>query len=110
MTRREELREYLNKIYCPVDKTAKLAQLWAIVAENDYRAIEETDKNKKFLDCLIIETKGKGSRESFQDYLITRVDIGEVGSATASIAIYKDINLVTPLKVARDNIKINIPE
>ena len=110
MTRREQLTYYLNKLYCPVDKTAKLAQLRAIVAENDYRAIEETDNNKMFRDCLIIETKGKGSRESFQDYLITRVDIGEVGSATASIAIYKDNNLVTPLKVARDNIKINIPE
>lgn len=110
MTRREELREYLNKIYCPVNKTAKMAQLWQIIAENDYRAIEEQDKNKMFLDCLIIETKGKGERETFQDYLITRVDIGEVSNATASIAIYKDINLVTPLKVSRLNIKINLPE
>ena len=110
MTRREELTYFLNKLYCPVDKTAKLAQLRAIVAENDYRAIDEGDKNKMFRDCLIIETKGKGSRETFQDYLITRVDIGEVGSATASIAIYKDINLVTPLKVSKDNIKINLPE
>lgn len=111
MNRREELLNFLDKIYIPVDKLADVANLTKIILENDYRPIEEQDTNTMKTDCLIILTKGKGLRETFSGYDITRIDIANVSEAMATIAIYnKDSNRFEPQRIKRTNKRVNILE
>lgn len=109
MTRREKLIDFLETIYVPAKLISEAAKLRKIVLENDYREIEESDSCSINNNALIIYTKGRGSRESFQGYEITRVDIGEVSSNMVDIAIYhQEYYSVTPLRVSRKNIKVNL--
>lgn len=110
-TRRFQLSEFMSNIYIPVSKTEDYHKIMKIIGENDYRSIQIEDSGKTFLDCLVIETKGRGKYETFQGYSIARIDIGEVTENMADIAIYpNDGTTVKPLKVKRGNIKINLPE
>ena len=110
MTRRDKLIDFIDSIYFPVSLSEEKYTLLAIIRENDYRGIEEKDANKQFADCLIIETKGRGARESYSEYRICRVDVGEVGPVMADIAVYNHgACLATPKRVKRNNIRFNIP-
>lgn len=109
MTRREKLREFIYSLYCPICMQDNRAMLLKIIAENDYRGITQYDENKMFRDCLLIFTKGKGERETYAGYQVTRVDIGSVGNIYADIAIYYDSFLASPRKIARANLRLNIP-
>lgn len=111
MNRREELLEFLDKIYIPVDKLNDVAILTRIVLENDYRAISEEDANTMKTDCLVIHTKGRGLRETFAGFSITRIDIASVSESMATIAIYnQDSNRFEPQRIKRMNKRINILE
>lgn len=112
MTRRTQLNNFLDLIYKPVGLTGEIAQLRRIISENDYREIREDDTGKMFKNCLIIETAGRGLRETYKAFYIARVDIGNVGAEMADIAIYYNGSdfPATPRRVGRKNIKINIPE
>lgn len=109
MTRKERLWNFIDSLYCSSSKYEEKAKLRRIVFENDYRSIEESDSGKMFRDCLIIETKGRGAYETFQGFKVCRVDIGAVGPTMADIAIFYDSTIATPQRVARGNIKINLP-
>ncbi|MBQ1347770.1 MAG: hypothetical protein IIY58_00200 [Aeriscardovia sp.] len=109
MTRRNELQTYLSGLYVPAILKKEHSLALHIILENDYRSIEEADAGKMFQDCLIIRTAGNGEREVFKGFTIARVDIGDVGEKFADVAIYADIDRVTPMRVKRDNIKINLP-
>ena len=109
MTRRTQLNNYIDKLYIPVSLREKAAQLRRIVAENDYRSIESKDYGSMHENCLIIETSGRGLRETFAGYKIARVDAGKVGPEMADIAIIENgSNLATPMKVNKKNIRINL--
>lgn len=108
--RREELIKFVDSLYCPANSRDEVALLRKIVSENDYRPIEESDAGKMFNDCLIIETKGTGSRETYNDFYICRVDVGEVGPKMADVAIYfTDSGIATPRRISKNNIRVNIP-
>ena len=109
MTRRTQLNNFIDSLYIPVSLRGQAAQLRRIIAENDYRPIGDEDADTMREHCLIIETKGKGLRQSFAAYHVCRVDIGEVGPDMADIAIYYEGSYkVLPKRVNRKNIKINI--
>lgn len=112
MTRRTQLMNFIEQIYKPVGSLEDVAQLRRIVAENDYREIRETDAGKMFRNCLVIETAGRGLRETYQSFYICRVDVGKVSKEMAEIAIYyKGSDYVaTPCRISRKNIRINVPE
>ena len=109
MTRRDELNAFLDSLYVPAGLREEVEQLRLIVRENDYRAIESKDTGKMFKDCLVIHTTGKGNRETYFGFHICRVDIGAVGSKMAEIAIHYIDSVTTPRRVAKTNLKINIP-
>lgn len=109
LTRKEKLLNFISSLYIPSGKREEKARLMRIVLENEYRAIEESDSGKMFRDCLIIETKGRGVYETFHGFKVCRVDIGAVGPTMADIAIFYDSTIATPQRVARGNIKINLP-
>ena len=109
MTRRIQLLKFLESIYVPVSLIEKHAELLRIVNENDYRGIEKDDEGRIIINALVISTKGRGKFESFQGYRITRVDVGRVGKEFADIAIFDDMNLASPTRVSKTNIKVNLP-
>ena len=110
MTRREELLAFLDSIYVPVKLREEVALLKRIIRENDYRGIEKEDENTIHEYTLVIDTVGKGSRETYSDFTICRVDVGAVGAQMADVAIYYKGNsyMATPKRVSRKNIKINV--
>lgn len=109
MTRRLQLNEFLDRIYIPVDLREEVAQLRRIIAENDYRAINDKDANTKHLNALVIETSGCGLRETYKEFHICRVDVGKVGKDMADIAIYyRDCDIANPQRVSKRNIKFNL--
>ena len=109
MTRRIQLLQFLESIYVPVSLMEKHAELLRIVNENDYRGIEKYDEGHVFMNALVILTKGRGKFESFQGYRITRVDVGRVGKEFADLAIFDGMNLASPVRIGKTNIKINLP-
>lgn len=107
--RNEEIREYLKNIYIPVAARETYMRLLDILQENTYREISSIDEGKILHDSLIIETKGKGERETFQNYTIARVDVGKVGDTYIDIAIYNiDSQSFYPIRVKKDTIKISV--
>lgn len=110
MNRREELLNFLDSIYVPVPLREEVLILKRIIRENDYRAIEEKDAGTMHEHALIIETKGRGTRESYSSFLITRLDVGNVGAEMADVAIYTkgDSYMAKPKRINRKNIKINV--
>lgn len=110
MTRNEELLEYVDSLYIPKDKLEKIANLKRIIRENDYRAIDVNDQGKMFLDSLVIVTKGNPPRETFDYYLIARVDVGEATGQYADIAIFDFYagHAVTPKRIKRTSKKISL--
>lgn len=109
MTRREQLLKYVSALYVPVALREQAAQLMKIIQENDYRAIESKDEGTIHLNALIIETTGRGERETFRGYDIDRIDVGKVGPEMADIAIMKvGGTLAIPKRVNKKNIKINL--
>lgn len=109
--RYEALAKYLKRLYVPKEHKEAYNNVWRIIWENPYRGIKEDDAGRYFLDCLIIETKGKGAYETFQGYKVCRVDVGSVRDTLVDIAIYSNDSsaIVTPMRVKRGNIKINLP-
>lgn len=109
MIRRTELNEFIDRLYIPVNLREEVAQLRRIIAENDYRSIEDKDAGTMHKNALVIETQGRGIRETYKEFVICRIDVGRVGKDMADIAIYyKDSTIASPLRVNKRNIKINL--
>ena len=108
--RTEKLLDYLAGLYVPKDKTEKMANLTKIILENDYRAIEPSDTGKMFTEALVIATKGNSPRDSFDYYIITRVDVGKITENYADIAVfdYATSSAITPLRIARTSLKYSL--
>ena len=109
-TRKDRLIDFIDRIYTPRALTAKINELRRIVLNGKFRAIEDQDAHTTHENCIVIETKGRGSYETFKNYYICRVDVGDVGPVMADVAIYYDINFASPQRVNKGNIKINLPE
>lgn len=109
--RRNELLAYLQSLYIPKKKSEELRHLADLILKTDIRAIDKQDENTIHCNCLVILTRGKGTRESYSGYEITRIDIGKVSSTMASVAIFNnDSNRFDAKRIRRLNIKINILE
>ena len=109
-TRKDRLLDFIDRIYTPRALTAQINELRRIVLNGNFRAIEEQDAHTMHENCIVIETKGRGKYETFKNYYVCRVDIGDVGPVMADVAIYYDINFASPQRVNKGNIKINLPE
>ena len=106
--RNEEILNYVDSLYIPTGKILEVRNLYELLASRPYRAIDNDDSGKMFPDALVIETKGRGSRETFRGYKIVRVDIGRVREKYAEIVLYDDIGLAIPKRIDKENIKLNI--
>ena len=111
ISRMNEIREFLNKVYVPVGLKVDYLNLLSVINYGDFRRIEDSDEGKSFQNALVIYTKGRGLYETFQGYKVCRVDVGHVSNTMADVAIYEsDVLPVKPLRINKGNIKINLPE
>ena len=110
MNRKDELTTYLLNLYVPTKLKDSFESLLNLLKTYDPREINESDAHQMRLSCLVILTRGKGERESYQGYRISRIDFGDVGAKFADIAIFNDSDLAEPTRIDKRNIKINLPK
>lgn len=102
--------KWINSLYCPKWLRPNCALLLDQLNHCDYRPIIHPDSGSTRLNCLVIKTKGKGSRKSFAGWEICRIDIVKVTSEQANIAIIRDQEQVEIRRINyKTNLEINIP-
>ena len=109
--RNSELVAYLKTLYVPESKKEKFDFILGWVRSNGakLREIASNDEWRSNLDCLVIITKGKAPRESFQDYQIKKIDFAKVGKAYAESYIYEaESGMGYPERAYYKNPKISI--
>ena len=88
MNVRERLQEYLARLYVPRDKEEEFEKLNSFLKAVDIRAPNKNDAHKSRFTILLIQSKGKGSRETFQSYSVKYVDFDTIGEKYALAYIY----------------------
>lgn len=110
MTKREQIRGFLNSIYIPRDKVTQYGNLLSFLESVISRSINKNDAKKSRLKILVINTKGVGTRETFNGYGLFYVDFNHVGSVFAEAYIYgTDIDGL-PQKISISNPRYAIIE
>ena len=105
MNLRERLRNYLDTIYIPKPKKHLAEQLMFYVDEIDIRLPNKNDSHKSKYRVIMIRTKGKGTRESFDDFKIMYVDFDTIGEKYALSYVYDDDGNGYPYRMDITSIK-----
>lgn len=111
--RNSELVAYLKTLYVPESNKEKYKFILDWVRSNGVKLREITPDDEWCgnLDCVVIVTKGKAPRESFQEYQIKKIDFAKVGKAFAEAYIYEaESGLGYPERAYYKNPKISIIE
>lgn len=90
MTIKERLLNYLDNIYIPIGKREKVEELKKFIEPLTLRMPNSNDSHKSRYIVLLIETKGKGERETFAGYSVMYVDFDSIGEKYAIAYIYDD--------------------
>lgn len=107
-------KEELPSFYIPVLKSIYWAEISGMA--DKLRKIEKRDDGSIGLTFLMIETKGKGARASFQGYDIVKADVGKVGAKYSEIWIRHSLlhagcmNINKPVRFANDSKTILVLE
>ncbi len=98
----------LRQMYVPVKNQRKWNQLLQFASR--LRTIEPRDEGEVGKTFLMIESRGEGSRESFQDFKLIKADVGHVGGTFSEIWIrctltVPSVTMNKPVKFANDSKK-----
>ena len=88
MTIEKRLRDFLNKIYIPYPKRDRIDALMHYVENTRLRYPNKNDECKTGYRLLLIRTRGKGTRETFEEWNISYVDFNTIGEKYALAYIY----------------------
>ena len=105
MNAKKRLRDYLDKIYIPIGKKNLVKQLLFYVDAVDVRLPNCEDAHTTGQSILIIETKGKGTRESFSDFRVEYVDFTTIGEKYALAYVYDASGYGKPCRMDITSIK-----
>lgn len=109
-SRNAHLMVYLANLYVPQSKKADWKKLVEFMERNDLRKIEKTDAKKILIECLVVETRGRGTRETFSSWSYKLMNINHVSSTYAEVYIYSKDEQGYPSKIRTDNPKLSIIE
>lgn len=84
MEQKEKVKDFLGKLYVPKERATALRQLRYYLGLVNLRALEGGDKDGKGRPILIIETSGKGERETFMGYHVMTCIVDSIGSTYAT--------------------------
>lgn len=88
MNVRERLHAFLGRLYVPKQKEESFTGLRNFLENVTIRAPNENDAHKAKYTMLVIDTKGKGKRETFDKWSIKYVDFDSIGKRYALAYIY----------------------
>lgn len=88
MNVKERLNAFLNRLYIPKRNKDSFEKLKEFIAKVSIRAPNANDAHKSRYTILIIETKGKGTRETFDSWFVRFVDFDTIGEKYALAYIY----------------------
>ena len=83
MNPKRALHEYLARLYVPKNKTALFLQLKEYINAINLRYPQKEDSYKSRCPILLIQSKGKGQRETFEDYRVIYADFDNIGEKYA---------------------------
>ena len=85
---KKTLLDWLDSLYIPKSKKPLILQLKQYLDIVDVRHVSKEDEFKIGLSMLVIQTKGKGTRETFEDFKVYRADFNTIGKQYALVYIY----------------------
>ena len=111
MSKRQEMREFLDKLYVPkkLDDSFKDLELF-INAESElvFRSPNQNDSFKSHYTCVNIKTKGDSKWTTFAGWEIAYIDFAHVGKTYAEAYIYNDDGKGYPCRINIDSPKLAI--
>lgn len=108
MDKKERMLRFINSLYIPVNKREDCARLIEFIANNPLRDIEADDAHDVGVKLLMIETRGKGQYETFDEWTIMRADFDAIGIKYASAYVYVPCGRGRPQRLYRNSNKIAV--
>lgn len=99
MNIRQRVNEFLARLYVPKSKRVDRDQLQEILDTMTLRAPNINDAHKSRYTILLIETKGKGKRETYQGHSVRFIDFDSVGDKYAIAYVYDAEGNGRPLRL-----------
>ena len=93
-----KLYEYLYSLYVPKAKKYRMGQLQHQISKMSIRHISKSDAGRVNVQVLIVKTKGKGTRSSFDDYEVKLADFDSNIGKRYAYAYIHDFNSLGYLK------------
>ena len=90
MNPKRALRDYLARLYVPKAKSNLFGQLDQYLDIINVRFPTKEDAYKGRCPILVIYTKGKGTRETFEDYRVKYADFDSIGEKYALAYVYDE--------------------
>ena len=108
----KRLSDFLDRIYIPKDKHFIVQNLMRYVTATAFHLRQpekDLDEHRAGLRMLIVETKGKGTRETFHDYKVLNADFDTIGKQYALVYVYDDTGeIAKPIRIDTTSIKNTI--
>ena len=108
----KRLSDFLDRIYIPKDKHFLIQSLMGYVTATAFHLRQPEkgiDEHRAGLRMLVIETKGKGNRETFHDYKVYLADFDTIGKQYAMVYLYEDESHIgKPVRIDITSIKNTI--
>ena len=90
MKANQKVINFIDELYIPKSKLMLVQQLLDYLEIVKVRTIDPNDHHSVHMSVLQILTKGKGKRETFDDYRIIKADFDNIGKKYALVYIYSD--------------------
>ena len=103
----QKVIEFVKGLYIPKSKRSTVIQLLDYLDIVKVRKIETNDHHTIKLSVLLIFTKGKGKRETFEDYQVIYADFDNIGRKYA-LAYFYDSERGYPKRIDIDSPKNTI--
>ena len=79
----QNILDFARSLYVPKTKKVAHGELMKFIALHDLHPVSESDAGTIWRKMLIVETKGKGKRETYSTHYVADVDIDSVGKKYA---------------------------
>lgn len=99
MNIRDKLNAFLNRIYVPFAKMETFVSLQQFVNDVRIRSPNKRDAHQNRLNVLLIHTRGKGLRETFESWETKFIDFDNIGEKYALAYVYDDEGNGSPQRI-----------
>ena len=99
LTLREQVNAFLARLYVPKKAMESYKTLKEFLSSVTIRSPTGRDAHKTRFMMVLIETKGKGARETYQSYDVRFVDFDTIGKRYANAYVYDSDGVGKPKRI-----------